>query len=248
MKNNYSFNSFSIVVPIFNEQAIFLDSASKIYKMASNTNLKFEIIFSENGSTDDTKKIVSKFIQNKKECSLISLKKPDYGEALKQGFKKAKNEVVVSFDIDYYSEEFLNTALCLDKKFSAVLASKRLKESDDDRSIFRRFISKCFVLILKIIFRTKLSDTHGMKAIKQESLIRHLHKTISNQWMFDTELLLRIEGDGSLIKEVPIEVKEIRPSVYSLSSDIPKTILLIIRLRFKLLKEKFKTKSYPSMH
>ena len=40
--------------------------------------------------------------------------------------------------------------------------------------------------------------------------------------MFDTELLMRLEKSNYKIKEIPIEVVEIRPSVYSLSSDIPK--------------------------
>jgi glycosyltransferase involved in cell wall biosynthesis len=240
MEKKYMFNNFSIVVPIYNEEAIFLESATNIYEIALRTKLNFELIFSENGSTDNTKEIVSRFIKNKKECSLISSDKPDYGAALKSGFESAKNEIIISFDIDYYSEDFIETILNLDKKYSAVIASKRLKESDDDRSTTRRLISRCFVIMLKLFFGTNLSDTHGMKAIKSESLHQHLSKVISNQWMFDTELLMRIEAGGGLIKEVPIIVKEIRPSVYSISGDIPKTVYLMIKLRVKMLQEKIK--------
>ena len=53
--------------------------------------------------------------------------------------------------------------------------------------------------------------------------------------MFDTELLLRIERSGEKIKETPVVVNEIRPSVYNISFDIPKTLFLILKLRFKLL-------------
>jgi glycosyltransferase involved in cell wall biosynthesis len=240
MQRMYTFNNFSIIIPVFNEEEIFLESATNIYEIALRTKLNFELIFSENGSTDNTKEIVSSFIKDKKECSLISSDKPDYGVALKSGFEMAKNEIIISFDIDYYSEDFLETILNLDKKYSAVIASKRLKESDDDRSIIRRLISNCFVIMLKLIFGTNLSDTHGMKAIKNDSLHQHLSKVISNQWMFDTELLMRIEAGGGLIKEVPIVVKEIRPSVYSLSSDIPKTLYLMFKLRVKMLQEKIK--------
>ena len=51
----------------------------------------------------------------KKECRVISLKLANYGNALKQGFIQANNEIVISFDIDYFSEDFLNQALSLEK-------------------------------------------------------------------------------------------------------------------------------------
>ena len=77
-----------------------------------------------------------------------------------------------------------------------------------------------------------------MKAIKTKALKDELSNIISTQWMFDTELLMRIEKKGNLIKEVPIVVKEIRPSVYSMSGDIPKTLYLIFRLRLRMFLEK----------
>ena len=238
MNRNYKFNNFSIVVPVYNEEIIFLESANNIYNICKKTGLNFEIIFSENGSEDKTLEIAKDFVLEKLECSVISNEKADYGNALKSGFSEAKNEIIISFDIDYYSEEFLNEVLKLDDKFTAIIASKRLKDSDDDRSMFRRLVSNTFSLILRIIFGTKLSDTHGMKAIKTKALKDELSNIISTQWMFDTELLMRIEKKGNLIKEVPIVVKEIRPSVYSMSGDIPKTLYLIFRLRLRMFLEK----------
>jgi len=234
VQKNYKFNNFSIVVPVYNEEKIFLESAKNIYNICKKTGLDFEIIFSENGSKDKTLEIAENFISKKLECTVISDEIPDYGNALKNGFREGKNEIIISFDIDYYSEEFLNEVLHLDDKFSAIIASKRLRDSKDDRSIIRRLISNIFSLILRITFGTKLSDTHGMKAIKKDVLKKELENTISTQWMFDTELLMRIEKKGNFIKEVPIIVKEIRPSVYSMSGDIPKTLFLIFRLRLRM--------------
>ena len=234
MTRKYNFNSFSVVVPIYNEEKIFLESAQKIYDICKSTNLNFEIIFSENGSDDRTIDIANKFCKENLECKVINLPFPDYGNALKNSFKIAKYDLVVSFDIDYYSEDFLHQALNLDEEYVALIASKRLKDSGDNRSIFRRLISSIFVNILKVLFGTNLSDTHGMKALKNEILQSYISKVISNQWMFDTELLMRLEKSNYKIKEIPIEVVEIRPSVYSLSSDIPKTLYLILKLRFRL--------------
>ena len=43
--------------------------------------------------------------------------------------------------------------------------------------------------------------------------------------MFDTELLLRIEKKGEQIKEVPVNVNEIRP-MFIIGFEIPKTLYL----------------------
>ena len=47
-----------------------------------------------------------------------------------------------------------------------------------------------------------------------------------------------IEKNGEQIKEVPVNVNEIRPSVYNIGFDIPKTLYLILKLRIKLLFER----------
>ena len=61
--------------------------------------------------------------------------------------------MIISFDIDYFSEEFLIEALSLEEKYSAITASKRLKNSEDGRKPVRRIATNLFVLILKILFQ-----------------------------------------------------------------------------------------------
>ena len=129
--------------------------------------MPFEIIFSENGSTDNTINLIQTFINDKNNCFMISNDYANYGLALKNGFENAKNEIVISFDIDYFSKKFLKQALQLDENFVALVASKRLSESEDERTIVRKMATSIFVLILKLLFQTSLSDTHGMKAIRK---------------------------------------------------------------------------------
>ena len=49
MKMNSMINNFSVVIPVFNEEEIFLESADKIFNICQEMNMPFEIIFSENG-------------------------------------------------------------------------------------------------------------------------------------------------------------------------------------------------------
>ena len=243
MGANFTINNFSVVIPIHNEEDIVLDSAEKIYEICNKTNIEFEIIFSENGSNDKTLDLINDYCTSKKECKVISSKIANYGMALKNGFEKAKNEMIISFDIDYFSEQFLIDSISLDKKYSAITASKRLNDSEDGRKLVRRIATNFFVTLLKILFQTSMSDTHGMKAIRKVSLEKQIAKVVSTQDLFDTELLIRIERNLEEIYEVPAMVNEIRPSVSVIYSRIPRTIKSLLKLRIQLFNESLNTKN-----
>ena len=243
MGANFTINNFSVVVPIYNEEEIVLNSCEQIYEICKKTKLDFEIIFSENGSTDKTLNLINNFSSKRPECKVISNNIANYGTALRNGFKEAKYDMIISFDIDYFSEEFLVDSLSLDQKYSAITASKRMVESEDGRKLIRRMATNFFVLILKILFQTSMSDTHGMKAIRKSSCEKQIRNVVSTQDLFDTELLLRIERSGGNIYEVPAMVNEIRPSVSVIYSRIPRTIYSLIKLRIQLFKESLKTKN-----
>ena len=243
MDSNSSFNNFSIVIPIYNEEVILTESINNILSICDRTSVDYEIIISENGSTDSTKKLARDLEHNNSRVVLIESDHPNYGEALKRGFLKCKNEIIISFDIDYYSESFLKECLLLEDKYAGLIASKRLSNSEDGRRLIRKLATNFFVYILKILFKTKLSDTHGMKAVRKSFVNNHINLVISTQDLFDTELLLRIEKTGSEFKEVPAKINEIRPSVSVIYKRIPRTLKSLFKLKIALYKESLKTKN-----
>ena len=243
MESKFNYKNFSIVIPIYNEEEIIEESTNAIFAICKRTEIDFEIIFSENGSTDRTKKIAEELIKKYTEIKIISNPEPNYGNALKAGFGLAKNDLVISFDIDYYSESFLHEALILNNNYSAITASKRLQSSEDGRRFVRRLATNFFVILLKTLFGTKLSDTHGMKAVKKEAIKQFVPQVVSTQDIFDTELLIRIEKNGGKIKEIPAKINEIRPSVSLIYKRIPRTIKSLVKLKIIFYKESLKTKS-----
>ena len=136
MKTNNMINNFSVVIPVFNEEEIFLDSAKKIYNICNEVDKPFEIIFSENGSTDNTVKLIQNFINDKDNCFMIRNEIANYGLALKNGFKNAKNDLIISFDIDYFSQKFLEQSLNLIYEFVGIVSSKiRMSSYDEMKSV-----------------------------------------------------------------------------------------------------------------
>ena len=243
MDSNSSFNNFSIVIPIYNEEDILEESLNNIISICERTDVDYEIIISENGSTDNTKNLAIKFEQSNSKIVLIKSDNPNYGEALKRGFLKCKNEIIISFDIDYYSENFLKECLCLEEEYAGLVASKRLNNSEDGRRLIRKLATNFFVYLLKFLFKTKLSDTHGMKAIKKSFVNDHINLVSSTQDLFDTELLLRIEKSGEKFKEVPAKINEIRPSVSLIYKRIPRTLKSLFKLKINFYRESLNTKN-----
>ena len=83
MDSNSSFNNFSIVIPIYNEEDILAESINNILSICERTSVEYEIIISENGSTDNTKNLARDFEQSNSNVILIESDHPNYGEALK---------------------------------------------------------------------------------------------------------------------------------------------------------------------
>lgn len=231
--NNYS---VSIVIPVYNEQKILrrqikniireLDSRSKF-----KDKLKYEIILVVNGCTDKTFRIC-KNLNRYKVVRTIFLDKADYGYALRVGMSSAVGKVIVNFDIDFYDINFLFQALVLEPfGYDIIIASKNIKLSSDNRKFIRRVISGLYKYVLYYGFGLQVSDTHGIKAWRNDKKLQKLiNKTVNNKEIFDTELIIRSQYAGRKLLELPTKVKEIRKSVSSIFTRALRGSLQIFKL------------------
>jgi len=227
----------SAVIPVHNE-AGFIDAAlPQLVEALESVGESFEIIVAENGSTDATAEIADRLATTDDRISLIRLPEPDYGAAMRDGFLVATGAWIVNFDIDYFSSEFLRSSLQLGDSIDLVLASKRVAGSDDRRSALRRLGTWGFNLVLRVMFRSRVSDTHGMKMIRRSVVTELVSQVQSTKDLFDTELVIRAERAGYQIAEVPAKVEELRETRSSFLTRIPRTLRGLWRIRRTLSKE-----------
>ena len=67
--------SLSIVLPLYNEEKRLKDSFKKISKFLNNSKIKFtEVIFVDDGSTDNSANIILEFINNYKKKNIFKIK------------------------------------------------------------------------------------------------------------------------------------------------------------------------------
>ena len=89
----------SIVIPVYNEQAILHAAVVDLRERLKPVGWSYEIILAENGSKDRTVEIAQELAGKYNDptdgqVKLMSLGEPNYGKALKQGILLARGEIL----------------------------------------------------------------------------------------------------------------------------------------------------------
>ena len=160
----------SIVIPLLNEQNSLEELSSSVSSVINDLNLKYEIILIDDGSTDNSWKIISEICSNNQNVKGIRfLKNFGKSQALSAGFKACNGDVVITMDADLQDDP--NEIPELYKKinednFDLVSGWKKVRY---DSIIFKNFPSKIFNWAARITSGLKLNDFNcGIKAYKKE--------------------------------------------------------------------------------
>lgn len=223
----------SVVIPVHNEAPYLPGAIDRLFAQIETVDADITVLIAENGSTDGSADIVRSLAGTRPALSVMELPTPDYGAAMRDGFLATDGDWVVNFDIDYFSGEFLATAIAMNDA-DVVLASKRTEGSDDQRSPFRRTATWGFNVLLRIVLDSRVSDTHGMKAIRRKVIDDLAAQVRSTTDLFDTELVVRAERAGYRIAELPATVIEERQSKSNLLRRVPRTLRGMWRIRRSL--------------
>lgn len=243
----------SVVMPAYNEAPTLEASVREVVEGLRVAKRDFGVVIVENGSTDGTAVVAHRLAADLPEVAVIQLEAADYGRALRAGFLAADGDIVFNFDVDYFDLEFLADAAIMleaggrgvaatggktDEPPVVVVGSKRSPGAVDRRSPARKVVTAVFSLALRLLFRLRVSDTHGMKGMARAPLLPLVERCRFGTDIFDTELILRAERAGLPVDEIPVEVTERRPSRTSITRRIPRSVLNLLRLRVALWRER----------
>ncbi|MFD1615519.1 glycosyltransferase family 2 protein [Gelatiniphilus marinus] len=93
--------NISVVIPLLNEQESLTELNDWIAKVMQSNHFSYEIIFIDDGSTDDSWQIISQLSnQNNHVKGIRFLKNYGKSQALHAGFEKAQGNVVITMDAD----------------------------------------------------------------------------------------------------------------------------------------------------
>ena len=160
----------SVVIPLFNEEKSLDELYSSIAKTISKINLKFEVIFIDDGSKDNSWEIIKNIAKKYSNVKGIKfLRNFGKSQALSAGFKESTGEIVITLDADLQDDpneiESLYK-LIKEENFDLVSGWKKKRY---DSLIFKNLPSKLFNWVARITSGIKLNDFNcGIKAYKKD--------------------------------------------------------------------------------
>lgn len=91
----------SVIVPLYNEAESLPELEAWIRRVMTENNFSYEIIFVNDGSTDNSLEVIRSLSQSNPAVKGISFRR-NYGKspALNTGFRRAKGDVVITMDAD----------------------------------------------------------------------------------------------------------------------------------------------------
>ena len=209
----------SVVIPCYNEtENLQRGVLDEVNDFLTKQNFSWEVIISDDGSTDESKKIVSEQVKGKKNFRLVENSHGGKPLAVWSGIKNAGGEYVLFTDMDQSTpiKEVLKLIPYFEK-YEVVIGSRGMER--ENFSILRKIGSNVFRVFRKILMLRDINDTQcGFKTFqtnvakkifpmlqffKKEETIKGWKVT-----SFDVELLFIAEKLGFKVKEVPVEWKD----------------------------------------
>ena len=188
----------SVVIPVLNEQ----DSIESLYNgICSNlANFNKEIIFINDGSSDDTKKNIERIISKDSNVRLINFNR-NYGKAtaLSEAFKISKGNIVITMDGDLQDDpsELINLIAKINEGWDLVSGWKKIRKDP----LMKILASKLFNFITRFKTGIRIHDFNcGLKAYKSDvvktiKVYGHLHRFIP----------VLAHNEGYKVTELPVK-------------------------------------------
>lgn len=207
----------SVVVPAYNEEYNLrtgvLDS---VYDYLNKQKYSWEIIFVDDGSTDNTAKIASDFSKNHKNFTV--LKEPHRGKAgtVTAGVLKAKGDIVLFTDTDQATpiDQVEKMLPKFKEGYGVAIGSRHGREG---APLIRQIMATGFSVLRFLVLRLPFKDTQcGFKAFSKEAakeIFSRLEIFDSKSKSsgasvtagFDLEILYVARKLGYKVAEVPVD-------------------------------------------
>ena len=175
----------SIVIPLLNEAESLPELYAWIYKVASEHKLSYEIIFIDDGSTDESWSIIQGLSAKDNNVKGIKFQR-NYGKsgALNEGFKAAQGDVVFTMDADLQDspDELPELRrMIIEEGYDIVSGWKKVRH---DNTLTKNFPSKIFNAAARWSSGIYLHDfncglkAYSKKVVKNIEVYGEMHRYI----------------------------------------------------------------------
>ena len=217
----------SIIIPIYNEEENVIKLSELILNALSDRD--YEVIFINDGSTDNSEKVIQSINKKHPHMKLISLRR-NYGQtaAMQAGFDHSKGEILIPMDGDLQNDP-KDIPMLIEKINEGYDVVSGWRKIRSDKKFTRILPSKLANMIISRISGIYLHD-YGctLKAYRKEvlneiKLYGEMHRFIP----------IYASWEGAKVTEIPVHhhPRTAGKTKYGLSR-IPRVILDLLVIRF----------------
>ena len=218
--------SLSLILPAFNEAAVIADAVAEADTALRSLAWRYEILVIDDGSSDDTARIVAGLSDRYQWLRLIQHDgNRGYGAALRTGFSAATCDLVAFTDADCQFDLADLGRLIPWMASHPVMVGYRIDRQDAWR---RKFFSWGYNQLVRRLLHTGVRDCDCALKLFRRSTLRQIMPT-SRGFFVNTEMLARARQLGLQVGEVGVQHRPRRAGVSKVSLlDIPKTLRVLL--------------------
>ena len=192
----------SVVIPTFNEEGNVKPLYQAIRDEVNRLNLEnFEIIFVNDGSSDQSLENIKQLVQEDDRVKFISFSK-NFGHqyALKAGLDMASGDAVISMDADLqHPPELIGEMMRLWQQGAQVVYT--IRQQEEGISFFKRLTSKGFYWLVNRLSEHPIIDGAADFRLLDKKVVAEIRK------FSERELFFRGLVSGLGFKQVPLHFK-----------------------------------------
>jgi glycosyltransferase involved in cell wall biosynthesis len=193
--------SISIVIPAYNEQGNIEEVVSQALSVLNAVAKDYEVLVVNDGSTDDTGKILDRLAQNTAQLRVIHhLKNKGVGEALKTLYANARGDYIFTLPGDgQVKAQELPKFLPFTDRLDIIVGNRQNRVDP----LYRLINARLYNLALRLLFGLRVHDVDSVKLYKGE--IFDNIQIESSGALGEAEILVKAKDKGYRIGEIDIE-------------------------------------------
>ena len=229
--------ALSVIIPVYNEAAIAADTAATLtdYLDGKFPSGDYEVIFSDDGSTDATIETVAS-TGHARVRHIGHKPNKGKGAAVRDGMLDARGKYALFTDCDLaYGVEVIGDFYdaLVKSDANAAIGSRRLRDNGyAGYTPLRRLASKTYYKVVALLAGFKYSDSQcGIKAFKTELAKKTFSQCKIDGFAFDLEVMLLVAKSGARVLELPVTIVNHRASKVHVFRDAFRMLRDVMRIR-----------------
>ena len=169
--------SLSIIVPCFNEEEVIIETYKRIKSVLLNLEFNSDIIFINDGSTDDTERLLSELSKTDTQIKVISFSR-NFGhqKAVTAGLNHCSSDLAVIIDADLQDPPELIPEMIKTMDNSNAQVVYCVRKSRKGEGLFKKLSAKAFYRLLNFLSEVKLPVDTGDFRLIDKSIIREFNQ------------------------------------------------------------------------